>query len=214
MVPRDRRGTCRPCPAVTWRTARGARPAAWGHAAGRVGRGRQRRARPAAQGGAGAAARIPLVSTNPAGAIYGTITVGALLAAESARSEGFGDTIAAVALTMVLYWIAHAYATSAADRIRDETHLTVKGFADALVHQVPILGGAVVPLLALVIFGIAGATLSTAVTAAIWTAAAVIAAIETTAAMRAGAKGGELAVQIGVGVGLGLLVIAIKVVLH
>jgi hypothetical protein len=154
------------------------------------------------------------VTANPAGAIYGTITVGALLAAESTRSEGFGDTIAAVALAMVLYWVAHAYATSAADRIRDETHLTVKGFTDALVHQVPILGGAVVPLLALVIFGIAGATLSTAVTAAIWTAAAVIAAIETTAAMRAGAKGGELAAQIAVGIGLGLLVIAIKVVLH
>jgi hypothetical protein len=154
------------------------------------------------------------VSTNLGGAIYGTIGVGALLAGETALRETYAETIGAAALTLVLYWLAHAYAASAAARLREEEHLTLKGFATELVREVSILGGAAVPLLALVIFGLAGAMLATAVNAAIWTSAAVIAAIETFAGVRAGAKGRELAAQVAVGIGLGLLVIAIKVVLH
>jgi hypothetical protein len=154
------------------------------------------------------------VQANLSGAIYGTITVGALLAAESAQRETYAETIGAVALALILYWVAHAYASSAAKRLEDEQHLTPKGFVEALVHEVAILAGAAVPLLMLVAFGIAGAKLSTAVTAATWSAAAMIAGIEITAAVRAGAKGRGLAAQTAVGIGLGLLVIAINAVLH
>jgi hypothetical protein len=157
---------------------------------------------------------MPGMRANPAGAIYGTITVGALLAAESARRETYAETIGAVALAMVLYWLAHAYAGSAANRLQDEQPLTAKGFARALVHELPLLAGAAVPLLALVVFGIAGAKLSTAVKAGLWTSAVVIALIEIVAAVRAEAKGRELAGQIAIGVALGLLVLAINAVLH
>jgi hypothetical protein len=149
-----------------------------------------------------------------AGAIYGTITVGTLLAAESAQRETYAETIGAVALAMVLYWLAHAYAGSAARRLREEKALTAKEFVRALLHELPMLGGAAIPLLVLVIFGIAGAKLSTAVKAGLWTSAAVIALIEISAALRTDAKGRELAGQIVLGVGLGLLVIAINAVLH
>jgi hypothetical protein len=154
------------------------------------------------------------VQANLSGAITGTITVGALLAAETAERETYVETVGAVALALILYWVAHAYASSAAKRIEDGQHLTPKGFVDALAHEVTILGGAAVPVLMLVAFGVAGARLSTAVTAAIWTAAAMIAGIEITAAIRAGAKGRELAAQATIGIGLGLLVIAINAVLH
>lgn len=148
------------------------------------------------------------------GAIYGTITVGTLLAAESAQRETYIETIGAVALALVLYSVAHAYASSAAKRLEDGQHITVKGLAGALAEEVAILAGAAVPLVTLVAFGVAGAQLSTAVTAAIWTAAAVIAGIEVTAAVSAGAKGRELAARATIGIGLGLLVIAISAVLH
>ena len=48
--------------------------------------------------------------TNPAGLVYGTIAVGALLAAESARQETYTRTIIAVAIALILYWLSYSYA--------------------------------------------------------------------------------------------------------
>lgn len=146
--------------------------------------------------------------------VYGTIAVAALLAAETVQRENYAETIGALALTIVLYWIAHAYASSATRRLRDQEHLTAKGFVKAMVEQAPILAGAVAPLAMLVVFGIAGASLGHAVTAGLWTAAATIVAIEVTAAVRAGAEGFELVAQAAIGVVLGVLVIVLKLVLH
>jgi hypothetical protein len=147
-------------------------------------------------------------------AVYGTIAVGALLAAETAQRENYAETIGALALTVVLYWIAHGYASSATRRLREQEHLTAKGLATAMVEQAPILAGAFAPLAMLVVFGIAGASLGHAITAGIWTAAATIVAIEVTAAVRAGAERWELVAQAAIGVVLGLLVIVLKLVLH
>jgi hypothetical protein len=157
---------------------------------------------------------MPRMRANPAGAIYGTITVGALLAAETAQRETYADTVGALVLALLLYWLAHSYARSVGTRLQDEEPLSLDGFRKSLVHELPILGGACVPLLALVIFGLAGAKLNTAVTAAVWTTAIVIVLLEVVAAIRAEAKGRELALQTAVGIGLGLLVIAINAVLH
>jgi hypothetical protein len=150
---------------------------------------------------------------NASGAVYGTITVGALLAAETAQRETYAETIGALLLAMLLYWLAHAYASSVAHRLREQEHLTPRGFAVALIEQLPILGGAIVPLVMVAAFGIAGATLAHAVTAGLWTAAATVVGIEVTAALRAGAEGLELLAQIAIGVVLGVLVIAIRLIL-
>jgi len=151
---------------------------------------------------------------NLSSGVYGTIAVGALLAAETAQRENYAETIGALALTIVLYWLAHAYASSATRRLREQEHLTVKGFAQAMLEQAPILAGAIAPLAMLVVFGAAGASLGHAVTAGLWTAAATVVAIEVTAAVRAGGEGLELVGQAAIGVVLGLLVIALKLVLH
>jgi hypothetical protein len=151
---------------------------------------------------------------NPAGAIYGTITVGALLAAETAQRETYAETIGALVLALLLYWLAHAYAASAAGRLQNEEPLTLAGLGKSLAHEVPILAGAAVPLLALIVFGVAGAKLSSAVTAAVWTSAGMIVLIEVIAAVRAGAEGRELVGQTAIGIALGGLVIAINALLH
>jgi hypothetical protein len=148
------------------------------------------------------------------GAIYGTITAGALIAAEFARRETYPRTIAALAIALALYWLAHGYAADADTSIREKKPLTLGGFGSALLHELPILIGAAVPLIVIVIFGLAGAKLSTGITAGLWTAAATITTIELTAALRAGARGAELAIQAVLGVALGLLVPAINAVLH
>lgn len=154
------------------------------------------------------------MGANPSGAIYGTLAVGALLAAERAEGETFAKTIGAVALTMILYWVAHAYASSAEHRLRRSEPLTVKLIGRTMLHSVAILLGAAVPLLVVILFGAAGASLTTAVNAGVWSSAIVIVAIESVSAARADLKGREVVVQIVVGALLGLLVIGVKLLLH
>lgn len=151
---------------------------------------------------------------NPAGAIYGTITFGALLAAETSRRETYPRTIIALILALVLYWLAHAYSHGLGRRLQEEEPLTLAGVVDSMAHELPILAGAAVPLLVIVFCGLAGVGLNTGLKAAVWATALVLVAIEVIAAVRAEVKGRVLAIQTGVGVCLGFLVIAINWVLH
>jgi hypothetical protein len=49
---------------------------------------------------------------NPSGAIYGTITAGALLAAESTRGETMPQAVGSAALALVRYRLAHTYSAA------------------------------------------------------------------------------------------------------
>jgi hypothetical protein len=147
-------------------------------------------------------------------AIYGTITVGALLAAESARSETYLATVIAVLITLLVYWLAHTYAELASARLRDSEALTFGGFVRTLANEAPILVGAAVPLVVLLVEWAFGAHLTTAVDAAIWTAALTVVLIEIVSAIRAEQTGRALVVQILFGALLGLLVVLLRLVLH
>src|ERR1019366_2743617 len=46
---------------------------------------------------------------NTWGLVYGTIAIGALLAAETAQSETYIETVGGVLIALVIYWLAHAY---------------------------------------------------------------------------------------------------------
>ncbi len=74
--------------------------------------------------------------------------------------------------------------------------------------------GATVPLLVLLGCWAFGTRLSTAVSAAIWTAVAAIVAVELVIGIRAELQGRDLVRQTLFGAVLGLLVIALRVVLH
>jgi hypothetical protein len=152
--------------------------------------------------------------SNPGGLVYGTITVGALLAAESAQRETYLETVGAVVIALVLYWLAHSYAEFTARRLGGKDPFTLGALAQTMAYELPILVGAAIPLLALLVWWLAGARLASAVTAAIWAAAAMTMLIEVAAALRAKRSGRELAVQIAFGLLLGLLVIAMTAVLH
>lgn len=147
-------------------------------------------------------------------AIYGTMTVGALLAAESAGSETYAETVIAVVITLVIYWFAHSYAEFAAERLKERQPLRFGPLGRIMVRQVPILFGAVIPLVAVLILWAASASLSTAVTAAVWTSAVTVVLIEMLAAVRAERTGRELVAQTLFGALLGLLIIVLRLVLH
>ena len=81
---------------------------------------------------------------SPGPLVYGTITVGAVLDAESTNLETFSETIAGVAIAMVVYWLAYSYAQVTADRVQKGQQLTLRLVVDKMAHEVSILTGAAV----------------------------------------------------------------------
>jgi hypothetical protein len=154
------------------------------------------------------------MAPSPGALILGTITIGALLAAESAQRETYGETVGAVVITMVLYWLAHSYADFAARRLRESKPLEFSELLSTMASELWILAGVAIPLLALLIGWAAGAALTTSVSVAIWTSAAMILVIEVVSGVRAGETGHELVLQTALGTVLGALVIVLRVVLH
>jgi hypothetical protein len=151
---------------------------------------------------------------NPGGLVYGTILVATLLAAESPKRETFARTAGAVALALVVYWLSASYAEFTGERIRDEEPFHPAAFARAAAHELPVIFGALGPLLALLVCWAAGAALADGVTIAVWTSVAIIVATEVVLGVRAELTGRQLVVQTGMGVLLGLLVVALRVLLH
>ena len=151
---------------------------------------------------------------NPGGVVYGTIAVGALLAAESAGRESYLETAGAVAITMVAYWLAHAYSEITASRLEHNEPLKLDAVARTLAHELMIVVGAVIPLLTLLICWAVGAHLTSAVTTATWTSAATIVLVEVVAGVRAKLAARALMAQTTVGALFGLLVMLLKFVLH
>ncbi len=151
---------------------------------------------------------------NAAGVVYGVITVGALMAAEIGRHESYVDKVASALVATLLYWLAHAYADLLGRRLATGERLTAGTLARALAHDWAIVRGAALPLLALVIAWIAGASQEGGVTAALRTAVVTVVAFELIAGVRAKSTAGELVLKAAVGVTMGLAILALKGILR
>ena len=151
---------------------------------------------------------------NPSGVIYGTIAVGAVLAAESTRRETFADTIEATLLILGLYWLAHTYATVVGDRLKTRDSLSADALWRAFLHEGSIVKGAAVPIAVLAMLWAAGVSLATGVNGALWSSAAALAFFEIVATLRSRATGAQRLTQILVGALLGAGVLLVRVVLH
>lgn len=151
---------------------------------------------------------------NPAGAVYGIITVGALLAAESGLRETYAETVGSVSIAVVLYWFAHSYADVLGLRLTEQRRLTWAELWHTFVQDWSIVRGASAPLLALLVAWVAGAEQTTAVTAGVWTAVGGLIAFELAAGLRSKAKPTELALEVFVGAAMGLAILALRALLH
>lgn len=151
---------------------------------------------------------------NPGPFVYGALIIGAVLDAESQKLETFGETIAGVVITMVLLWLAHAYAQITGHRLEKGEHLSFGLVANKMAHELPILTGAALPLLAVVISWAAGATLDNALSAGVWTAAATLVAANVVAGVRANLSGADLVFQTSIGAFLGLGILVLKLIYH
>jgi hypothetical protein len=152
--------------------------------------------------------------TNPGGVVYGTIAVAALLAAETARRESYAKSVAAVAITLLLYWLALSYAEFTGQRLEKSEPFRIAGLVQAMARELSVLIGAAIPLLVLLVWWAAGAQLATAINAAIWTSALTILLIEVLSGLRAQLSGRDLVLQTALGAVLGLLVTSLRIVLH
>lgn len=154
------------------------------------------------------------MSANLAAGVYGLITVSVLIAAEIPRSETYARTVAAVAIAILLYWVSMGYAEFASQRVRGGRSLTVRDLGLTMRHESPLLVGASLPLIAVLIAWAVGAPLHSADNAALWTDVGAIVLIEIIAGVRAALSPRELLLQTIIGVALGVLVLALRLVIH
>jgi hypothetical protein len=154
-----------------------------------------------------------LPAGNAAGVVYGVITVGALMAAESGRHESYVDSISSALIATLLYWLAHAYADLLGRRLATGERLTATTLGRALAHDWAIVRGAALPLAALVIAWAVGAGREAGVTAALRTAVVTVVVFELVAGLRAKPTRGELLLKAVIGVTMGLAILAMKGIL-
>lgn len=146
--------------------------------------------------------------------VLGLLTVSVLLAAEDAHSETYAETVGAVLLALVMYWLTHSYAQFASWRIEHGERLTLRGLTRDMRHELPFLNGAALPLFPILICWASGVGLNLAIKLALFTDAALIVAVEVIAGLRANLNRREMVIQTLAGAALGLLVLALRLVLH
>jgi hypothetical protein len=146
--------------------------------------------------------------------VLGLLTVSVLLAAEDAHSETYAETVGAVTLALIMYWLTHSYAQFASWRIEHSERLTLRGLAREMRHEFPFLNGAALPLVPILICWAADVGLNLAIKLALYTDAALIIAVEVIAGLRADLTRRELLGQTLLGAALGLLVLVLRLVLH
>jgi hypothetical protein len=151
---------------------------------------------------------------NPEGAVYGIITIGALLAAESGLHDSYADTVASLVIAVVLYWFAHSYADVLGLRLSQQRVIKWEELWSTFAQDWSIVRGASAPLLALLVAWAAGASQETAVTVGVWTAVAGLIVFELAAGIRSRAKPVELALEVLVGATMGLAILVLRALLH
>jgi hypothetical protein len=157
---------------------------------------------------------LRVAADNAHGAVYGTVMVGVLLAAEDTHHEGYPETIAAATLVLALYWLMSLYTYTLGIRLRTGGRLDRPLLRRSSTHELALVEGALIPILAVLVAWAAGATLDSGVTVALWVTSASIVALELAAAWRAQLAPRDRWIQAGVGAVMGLAIIALKLVLH
>jgi hypothetical protein len=142
------------------------------------------------------------------------ITIGALLAAESGLRDTYPETVGSAMIAVVLYWFAHSYADVLGLRLLEQRRLSSAELWHTFVQDWSIAKGSSMPMLALLVAWAAGASQSTAVTAAVWTTVVCLVGFELAAGIRSGAKAQELMMEVLVGTTMGIAILALRALLH
>lgn len=151
---------------------------------------------------------------NAGGAVYGTVMIGVLFAAEDAQSVGYPDAVAAAVIVLALYWLTSLYTYTLGTRLRTGEPLSARVFWRSCLHELPIVEGALLPLLVLLGAWAAGASITTGVSIAVWTTAVSIIVLEFAAGWRSGLGPRRLLFQAAAGAAIGIAIVGLKLLLH
>lgn len=147
-------------------------------------------------------------SEHPSAVVFGNVTVAAICAIESTRPHVRSrEVVAAVFGTMLVYWMAHAYSEVASMRLGRRAPWSLAIVREGLADEWPLLRGASLPLIAMLLALAFGANGEGCAGAGFWTALAALVLFEAYAARRAGE--GWLGVAVGAGVGLALALVLV-----
>jgi hypothetical protein len=157
--------------------------------------------------------RVPLPS-NPGGLVYGTILSATLISAESAKAERYGGALGGIVLAELVYWLALSYSEFAGERAATGDPFEFKGFWRSARHELAVVLSGIPPFLVIVACWVAGASLTTALTIGVFTAAGMIVLAELVIGISTEQTGRELVIDTLVGVGFGALVVVVRVLVH
>ncbi len=154
------------------------------------------------------------LGSNPAGVIFGTITVGAVLAGENAKGESVATSVEVALLVVALFWVVHAWSDDTGERIKQRRRLQWRPLVATLEHQASILRAVLAPVLVLAVAGLAGASDATALWLGTVTCAVSLVLIELISALRNRLPVAQVLVETAAGAAFGcaLLVLHFLVV--
>jgi amino acid permease len=151
---------------------------------------------------------------NAEGALYGVMLVGVLLAAEDAHHETYAETIAVAAIVIGIYWWARIYTHVLGVRLDTREPLGRELIWRSAVHELPVVEGASVQVLVLLVAWITGVSLATGVKATVAATVVSVVALEIAAGWRTGSRGRSVWFSGVAGAVIGLGVVGVKVVLQ
>jgi hypothetical protein len=147
-----------------------------------------------------------------AGAIYGTILVAGVLAASSDAGADVADTAVYVFTTVLVFWLAHAWADSLARRVT-ATRRGLKGFRITLANQWPLVQSALPPIVVMFVAQALGADDEGAIAWAAWSCVVLLAGWGVVVARREHESAGRIVITSVACAALGLLMIGLKALL-
>lgn len=157
--------------------------------------------------------KVLTVDGDPGAAVYGTLTVGAVLAAESARDIHLISALIGTVVAVVLYWLAHGYSAGLSRRLTNKTPLTWSGFRSDLRREWGIVEGATIPLVPTFIAAGFGMRPAAVYGLGLWIVAISLIAYELLAGFAIGLKRWALVGQSAIGAVLAVGIVALKALL-
>jgi hypothetical protein len=146
---------------------------------------------------------------NPDSAVYGLITVGAVIATESAHAFAPWREVLAVTVVLLLYWVAHAYSTFLGRRFAEGAPIGFAKFWEVALHEWAVFRGASLPILAMVLAALVVGTSGAVDAAGLGTTIVVLLIFELAAGLRSRLSGPMLLVQLAIGAGFGLAIVSV-----
>jgi hypothetical protein len=141
--------------------------------------------------------------------IYGAIITAAILDTAGDRMST-GALVIAVVVTLAVYWLAEEYAELLGEQVEGGRLPTWTYIQGALASTWPMVSASFLPLVALVIARLAGATSLEAANAGLVMAVMVLAVHGWTASRASQLRGHQLLLTTSISIGLGLAMIALK----